>query len=357
MVFATLTKILRGLTQRPSVPSLAELFTAEQMRRILERERARADRSGDKMAVISFMPREGHFSQKSLHHLVDVLRQRLRLTDDVGWLDEKQILAVLPATTAAGAWKVADDVCARFPDDLTPPHCTVYNYPSGHTLGSDDLLSSVGAANLTLPLETLFLRPMPLWKRTLDVIGAVTGLILAGPLVLVIGLAIKATSPGPIIFSQWRSGRGGKPFEIYKFRTMSVDAEARKEELLPRNERDGPAFKIKDDPRITPLGWLLRVTSLDELPQLWNVLLGHMSLVGPRPLPCAEAVACDTWQQRRLDVMPGLTCIWQVRGRGGVPFADWIRMDLEYIRALSPWQDVKLLLLTIPAVILRRGAH
>jgi len=114
---------------------------------------------------------------------------------------------------------------------------------------------------------------------------------------------------------------------------------------------------MKNDPRVTTLGRFLRKTSLDELPQLWNVLRGDMSLVGPRPLPLAETAACEAWQRRRLDVTPGLTCIWQVRGRGRVAFADWVRMDMEYIRKHSPWQDLKLLLLTVPAVLLRRGAH
>src|SRR5205823_467758 len=133
--------------------------------------------------------------------------------------------------------------------------------------------------------------------------------------------------------------------------------EARKQELVASNEQDGAAFKIKNDPRVTRLGRWLRSTSIDELPQLWNVLRGEMSLVGPRPLPCAEADSCAGWQRQRLDVTPGLTCIWQVHGRCRVSFADWVRMDVQYIRSRSLWQDVKLLLLTLPAVLLRRGAH
>jgi lipopolysaccharide/colanic/teichoic acid biosynthesis glycosyltransferase len=196
---------------------------------------------------------------------------------------------------------------------------------------------------------------MPAWKRALDVVGALAGLVLLAPLMAGIALAVRLTSPGPVLFRQRRSGRGGKPFVMYKFRTMVADAEDRKARLLALNEQDGPAFKIRDDPRVTPLGRFLRQTSLDELPQLWNVLRGDMSLVGPRPLPCDESEACAGWQRRRLDVTPGLTCIWQVRGRNRVSFADWARMDVRYIRTQSLVQDLKLLVLTLPALLLRRG--
>ncbi|HLJ91859.1 MAG TPA: sugar transferase, partial [Gemmataceae bacterium] len=154
-----------------------------------------------------------------------------------------------------------------------------------------------------------------------------------------------------------RSGRGGQPFRIYKFRTMIANAETYKSVLLPYSEQDGPAFKLQNDPRITPIGGILRRTSLDELPQLWNVLKGDMSLVGPRPLPCEETDACEGWHRRRLNVTPGLTCIWQVKGRSLVSFAEWVRMDLQYIHSRSMWQDVKLLLLTVPAVVSQKGAR
>jgi lipopolysaccharide/colanic/teichoic acid biosynthesis glycosyltransferase len=190
-----------------------------------------------------------------------------------------------------------------------------------------------------------------------DVAGAATGIFLLSPVLILVALAVKLTSRGPIFFRQLRTGRGGKPFWIYKFRSMVADAEVRKDDLRQLNEQDGPAFKIKNDPRVTLVGRFLRRTSLDELPQLWNILKGDMSLVGPRPLPCAEADACLGWLRRRLDVTPGLTCIWQVRGRCRVSFADWVRMDLRYVRALSLWQDVKLLIQTVPAVLLRRGAQ
>jgi lipopolysaccharide/colanic/teichoic acid biosynthesis glycosyltransferase len=189
------------------------------------------------------------------------------------------------------------------------------------------------------------------------VIGASLALLTFSPVMAIIAIAIKLTSPGPVIFKQKRAGLGGRPFEIYKFRSMTTDAEARKKELMALNEQDGPAFKIKFDPRITRIGKFIRITSLDELPQLWNVIRGEMSLVGPRPLPIDEAGAADQWQQRRLDVTPGLTCIWQIKGRSRVTFDEWCRMDISYIRRRNIAHDLSILFQTIPAVLLRRGAR
>ena len=203
----------------------------------------------------------------------------------------------------------------------------------------------------------MFFRPISPWKRLADLVGATFGLVVLLPMLPFIAAAIKLSSRGPIFFKQQRAGWGGRPFSMWKFRTMVADAEARKAGLMAMNEQDGPAFKIKSDPRVTRMGRFLRKTSIDELPQLWNVLLGDMSLVGPRPLPCREADGCEPWQRRRHDVTPGLTCIWQVRGRSAVSFADWVRMDVEYIESQSLGADLKLILQTVPAMVLRKGAH
>ena len=181
-------------------------------------------------------------------------------------------------------------------------------------------------------LHELLVQPMPWWKRIIDLLGASTAISLFSPLILLSAIAIKLTSKGPIVFKQRRAGLGGQPFTIYKFRTMCNDAEVKKKELRKLSEQDGPAFKMVRDPRITRIGAFLRKTSLDELPQLFNVLKGDMSLVGPRPLPLDEQNAAETWQQRRLDVTPGLTCIWQIEGRSRVTFAEWVRMDVSYMR-------------------------
>ncbi|HRI87318.1 MAG TPA: sugar transferase, partial [Candidatus Hydrogenedentes bacterium] len=204
--------------------------------------------------------------------------------------------------------------------------------------------------------HALFARPFPLWKRALDVFGALTVLAIASPIMIAVAIAIKLTSPGPVLFAQKRGGLGGKPFDLYKFRSMSVDAEARKAELMKFNERSGPVFKMTHDPRVTRIGKFIRKTSLDELPQLFNVLRGDMSLVGPRPLPKSEEKDYDHWHWRRLDVKPGLTCIWQVTCRHDKDFDRWVRLDLEYIRKYSLLLDLQLLFRTIPAVLAQRGA-
>jgi lipopolysaccharide/colanic/teichoic acid biosynthesis glycosyltransferase len=183
------------------------------------------------------------------------------------------------------------------------------------------------------------------------------GLLVSAPIVGLSALLIKMTSRGPVIFRQMRTGLGGRPFWIFKLRTMALNAEEEQSELRQCSEQDGPAFKMTSDPRVTAVGRFLRVMSLDELPQFWNVLKGEMTLVGPRPLPVAESDACAQWHRKRLDVHPGLTCIWQVRGRSRVTFDEWMRMDMEYIRRRTVFHDLKLLALTVTAVILRRGAH
>ena len=189
-------------------------------------------------------------------------------------------------------------------------------------------------------------------KRLIDIIGASLGLILASPIMLIVAILIKLEDPkGPIFFSQVRNGAYPKTFKMYKFRSMYIDAEERLEELMHLNEQSGPAFKIKDDPRITKIGKFIRKTSLDELPQLFNVLKGEMSLVGPRPAIPREVEQYTPYQKQRLLVKPGLTCIWQVSGRNNIGFDEWVELDIEYIKTRKLWLDIKLILLTIPAML------
>lgn len=195
-------------------------------------------------------------------------------------------------------------------------------------------------------------------KQVIDFFGASVILLIAGIPMLIVALLIKLTSPGPVFFRQQRSGLNGSPFTIYKFRTMVTNAEQIKHELAAMNEMTGPVFKLTNDPRITPLGKWLRKLSIDEFPQLLNVIRGDMSLVGPRPLPVDEIKRInDMAHRRRLSVKPGLTCLWQVSGRNEIKeFSDWVRLDLEYIDNWSLWLDFKILLRTIPAVFAGSGA-
>jgi len=194
-------------------------------------------------------------------------------------------------------------------------------------------------------------------KRALDLVGAGGLLLLTLPVMIAAGIAIKISSPGPIFFSQDRYGLHRRRFRIFKMRTMVVNAEVLQAQLEGQNELGGPVFKIKQDPRVTRVGAFLRRTSIDELPQLWNVLTGDMSLVGPRPLAVRDVLKIeDSAQLRRFSVMPGITCIWQMSGRNNTDFANWIRQDLEYIDSWSLLLDIKILIGTIPAVLWGKGA-
>ncbi|MEX1183123.1 MAG: sugar transferase [Gemmatimonadota bacterium] len=195
-------------------------------------------------------------------------------------------------------------------------------------------------------------------KRALDIVASAAGLVLLAPVFVVVGIIVKATSRGPV-FYEWRVlGLRGTPFVGYKFRTMGVDADELKARYLDRNEMSGPVFKIRDDPRVTPFGRWLRKYSVDELPQLWSVIRGDMSLVGPRPVYAEEFVNYEPWQRGKLAVTPGITCLWQVSGRSDIrEFSTWAAMDLEYIQNWSLWLDLRILLRTLPAVFGGRGAY
>ena len=184
-------------------------------------------------------------------------------------------------------------------------------------------------------------------KRIIDIVASFTGLIVLSPLMLVVSILIKLESKGEVIFKQKRVGLNGKEFYMYKFRSMVINAEELKAELESQNEMSGPMFKMKDDPRITKIGKFIRKTSIDELPQLINVIKGDMSLVGPRPSLPKEVEEFETWMRERLEVKPGLTCIWQVSGRNNIDFEDWMKLDIKYVRERSFKLDIKLILKTV----------
>lgn len=375
---------------------LHEMYFPKHLLTVIRRERARADRQKGQFSLVMFrlLPTRGRWATL---RLCKIVLDEVRATDEVGQFDRHTVCAILPDTAPDGARKLIDRVHERAAQRGWTVEPVVYTYPSswfdhhhhdrgngsGHYSdgasrgeGNSRISDGRGAGYLhrsletgndsgafemenreqVLPLEALLVQ-RPSWiKRAIDIAAAGTVLLLASPFMIVSALLIKYTSEGPIIFKQWRSGLGGRPFQIYKFRTMCVNADAMKAKLRAQSEQDGPAFKMTHDPRVTKIGAFLRKTSLDELPQLFNVIKGDMSLVGPRPLPLDEQAQCDQWHRGRLDVMPGLTCIWQVHGRSRVTFEEWMRMDLRYIKAYRVWEDLKLMFQTVPAVLLRRGA-
>lgn len=398
----------RILGQSATTPGL---LSVEALRGQIQRERLRSDRSGAAFSLAAFRvpPPDVEHGKVALVHL---LERRLRAIDDVGRLADGRIAALLPETDSDGAWTLVDEIAATYARNFKPLECEVYSYPPADQSDGSRRPRRIGqcgfdedgfeggggphrgelepaldvacatsaekvhpdgrraaaersdrrrrarAGDVQRParsLETIFAQGLPWWKRAIDVTGASLLLLATLPLMLAAALAIKLTSRGPVFFAQARAGLAGRPFIMYKLRTMSVDAESRKAQLRKFSEQDGPAFKMTHDPRVTPVGRFLRAASIDELPQLWNVLRGEMSLVGPRPLPVDESAGCLRWQQRRLDVTPGLTCIWQISGRSLVSFADWVRMDLQYAARRTLAHDLKLLFLTVPALVLRRG--
>ena len=368
------------LEQRLRTKVLHRLHPPESLWPALQRERGRTDRTGHPFCWVLFSLERERYTKRTLLRLAHVIARRARLTDEVGWYDEAGVGVILPVTDESGAEHFASDIVTLASERGIYASATVYSYPSA-TLPSDGVRAkasvaskdrrvlqmrkgvSPGAAQSRLRqcelrgMEPLLARPMPLGKRISDIVGAGLGLLLASPVFLAAAIAVKLSSPGPVFFGQKRAGLGARPFMIYKFRSMYADAEARKEELRHLNEQDGPAFKIKNDPRITRIGRFLRATSMDELPQLFNVLKGDMSLVGPRPPTFDEVDKYRVWYRRRLRVTPGVTCIWQVRGRSRVSFEEWMRMDMRYMERYGFWQDLILILSTIPAVLFRWGAR
>ncbi len=367
------------------------LLPEDEFHRLLDRERARADRASTafSLVILDGTGAPGTTVQAALA----ILKERRRLTDDVGWFGSGAVGVLLPETGTAGAQTYLDNIHARLTEGGCDLPTQLFTYRGNSVEGAgprgpghgdrrrrtqselpavpqatdvaarsmEPLPSGAVASKTPLAapqdLTPFFLKPLPGWKRMMDVAGSTVLLLLLSPLFAMVALAVRVTSRGPIIFRQQRAGMGGAPFTFYKFRTMFDGADAQKEALRAQNEVSGPVFKMKRDPRITPIGRILRRTSLDELPQLFNVLKGDMSLVGPRPPTLDEVPKYASWHRQRLDLIGGITGLWQVSGRTEVPFEEWMRMDIRYSRGRSMKLDFAILFKTMWAVVSGRGAQ
>ena len=312
---------------------------------LVRRIRAHPEYGLEPVGVLSFGPASA--SEGGLPHLG-------RLGEiDLGALisrrDVDRVIAVAPDLSERSLMELIDSCNqAAAKVSLVPGHASAL----GPSVAIDDVggLTLLGLNPLVLSRSSRFL------KRCLDVSGALVGGLVLAPLLALIALAVKLDSPGPVLFRQRRIGRHSRPFTLLKFRTMVVDAERRAAELRSLSE-DPDWLKLERDPRVTRVGRLLRRTSMDELPQLWNVLTGSMSLVGPRPLIAAEDERVAGWSRARLDLSPGLTGLWQVLGRADLPFREMVALDYLYVTNWSLWLDLKLIARTVPAVLSRRGAN
>lgn len=384
------------------------IMSADQFQLEIEKEIQRSNRrkTSPEFAIVSMDFCDHKVPDERLNALIDVLQQRLRVSDSVGW-HEMKLAVLLPETDREGAALVCNSLLdiAQSNDVELEASFSIYPWddqllgpnqvensneddfdgsgPWNGTSDSDfakpstfevnDSSDGGGVATMVAPdvkktsapqltggtgVQMKFSKSSvtPVWKRFIDMAGATVGLMLLSPVFAAAAVAIKISSRGPVFFLQEREGKDGEIFRIVKFRTMCVDAELQKANLRMLSEQDGPAFKLKDDPRITKVGKYLRKSCIDELPQLFNILGGSMSLVGPRPLPVDESMSCKPWQRQRLAVLPGLTCTWQARGGRDVKFAEWMRMDIEYINQRGFWFDIKLIGETAVVAVMHKGS-
>ncbi len=340
------------------VRSTDAILSAQELQEAVLQERDRADRTGAEFSLVLYTvcQAEGKLPPEFLR----ALRRRIRFIDQVGWFQDGTVGLLLPSTSYQGASSLAAGFAASPPGRKTCTAYEVFTYPSRwYRGGSGGLEEGNGNGDgrknlLAQKVEDLLARRIPGWKRVVDRLGAAVALLLASPLFLGIGAYIKLVSPGPVLFRQTRIGYKGRPFTFLKFRTMhpDIDSSSHRDHLKSLIRSDAPMMKLDstDDPRIIPGAKILRRTCLDELPQLFNVLKGEMSLVGPRPCLPYEVEEYRRWHTHRFDVLPGLTGLWQVSGKNKLSFQQMIRLDIAYALSLSLIQDLKILLLTGPVI-------
>lgn len=386
------------------------IYSVEEFKAIIDRERTRCERNSHEFSLVVFTL-GGDVSDRSYSKRISkVISRRARCTDETGWLNDEQIGVVLPDTPTPGAWKFAEDVSQRIQTlSLELSIFSVYTYPSGHLPDGSEAKSSnfrqltfadalaagrkertsaknndrksdsnrsEGGSSWETVVDTdrqstriaveevskISHFSPPLWKRAMDCTGAAILIFIWSPIFLFLATWIKIVSPGPIFFTQERIGCSGRKFTCWKFRTMKQNAETGSHNEYVKslikgnadgeNDSDVPMVKLDDhDPRIIPLGKVIRNSGFDELPQLFNVLKGDMSLVGPRPCLPYEYEEYSLWHARRCDAIPGLTGLWQVSGKNQTSFKEMMRLDINYSRRRSFWLDVKILLMTVPTII------
>jgi len=358
----------RRSARRPSSQHL-HVIGERLFRDALVRERKRADRFEEAFAVLLIAFERKRLTPAVLSRLTESLSQSPRPADVIGWFEQDSVLGFIrcaAAGEAAGAAATLTDVVQRamargLPKDLVAS-CSIQceTYPS-----QSQAIAPVFLVDRGLPRQSRFVQTAS--KRTLDVAGSAACLLAFGPVLLCVAAAVKLTSKGPVFFRQQRIGEAGQPFTMLKFRTMQANADPRihqeyVEKFIQSNQAAASGkddvFKLVNDPRVTAIGDFLRRSSLDELPQFWNVLRGDMSLVGPRPPLPYEVARYKQWHRRRvLEAKPGITGLWQVTGRSRTTFDEMVRLDLRYARTRSVWKDLHILLATPKAVLTGKGAR
>ncbi len=333
---------------------------------ILKHEQALAARTSREFSVVIFDIHKKIMSNENLSCFYNTLFKRFRCTDEIGWLDKNRLGIIMPETSADNAHLPINDLHKALPSHKRLPPCSIYTYPSnwmwcinGQTCFSNDhkypqQIKVIATDKHTDIANPTYFSAIPFWKRIIDILAACTGLLLISPLMLLVALYIKIISPGPVFFKQVRVGYMGNSFICWKFRTMQNNADASQHYTHLRDliHNNSPLKKLdSDDPRIIPLGKLMRLIGIDELPQLFNVIRGEMSLIGPRPCIPYEAQQYHPWHCKRFETLPGMTGLWQVNGKNTTTFNEMIRYDINYILRRSLLLDFKILLKTPLSII------
>ena len=324
---------------------------------LLHHERSRSDREGSEFSLVVLDVTGLGSNGQGIQLVARTIREKMRSIDEVGWLDSRNIGILLPVTKNEGGRRFANRLCESVPTPPSPIPWMVYTYPAHWLPGSGAEIGAESGENGhpdEKAIGNLFCKRVPVWKRSIDFVGSLILLFLLSPLFLLLVLYIKAVSPGKAFFRQQRVGYRGKLFMFMKFRTMreNNNADAHRQYWKELIKSDKPMEKLDcgRDPRIIPGGKIIRKACLDELPQLFNVLRGEMSLVGPRPCIPYEAEEYMRWHTHRFDILPGMTGLWQVSGKNKLSFEKMVRLDISYANRMSPLLDLRILLLTVPAI-------